>query len=97
MNITTKFSYQEDAYILKEARRGKLIKGPVERIKVQVGFNGNSAPEIFYAVKVNSVIAPPGGLFAEFELATAEEAKAEAREYHRVQQSFHGKQADDLA
>lgn len=94
---TTKFGYQERAYVRSEARNKGLIRGgTVMQVIVDVGGSGNNTPTVFYKLDNNAVFAPPGGYWREFELLTEEEASAEAKAYHDAKSRFHTDRRDDL-
>lgn len=93
----TKFTYQERAYVLNEARDKGLIRGGViTQVIVDIGGNGGPSPTVFYKLDNNSVFTPPGGYWREFELVTHDEAKAEAEAYHDAKSRFHKDRKDDL-
>ena len=94
--FTTKFAFQERAYILQEAKRGFVRGGIIAQVVVDVGGDGGSTPTVFYKLNNNSVIAPAGGYWKEFELATEAEAMSEASSYHDAKGRLHINIRDDL-
>jgi hypothetical protein len=96
-SITTKFEWQEKVWLRREAMHGKMTSGIVERIVCDIGGDGTSVTRIYYKVNINSVIAPPLGMWSEAELLTEEEAKQEAKSWHEIQEDFHKGQAQRLS
>lgn len=95
--VSTNFSITQKAYVLEAARdSGVLAHGTVSEIKITIGRDGTTIPQVYYKMVQNLLFTPPGGYFAEYQLGTKEQAEALARQYHQAMKRFHEDQADAL-